>query len=205
MRESSTFNMIVDLLDDIYRQSRSTCDVATDAKTFIENLIGNIYQSLYRSGQPIHTIGLGILRQNTFDMYYTGRIPSEYAEKFGSMSYEVSIAGRACELFKKNQSAFLNLYSKGRIIEEFEKAGDALKQHGWDDESTALKRRGEITVDQGIGSFLLIPLTYGNEVIGIFTISSPSESDEEHMLGIDIKEDILRKGRRDGKTTDLEY
>ena len=75
---------------------------------------------MYKSGQPVHTIAIGILRGNTFDMYYKGRILEKYAESFGAMSYDTTIAGRACELYKKEERSYLHLFSREKINEEFD-------------------------------------------------------------------------------------
>jgi HD-GYP domain-containing protein (c-di-GMP phosphodiesterase class II) len=124
-------------------------------------------------------------------MYYRGRLLDKYTEKFGAMSYDTTIAGRACELFKSQNQSFLNLYSKKRITEEFKIAGNELNKVGLDDEADELVNRAKITIDQGIGGFLLIPLSFCDEVIGIFTMSSLKESSEDMFLGIDVEKNFV--------------
>ena len=53
-------------------------------------------------------------------MYYRGRILDKFAEMFGAMSYDTTIAGRACELYKTEGKTYLHLYSRKKIIEELE-------------------------------------------------------------------------------------
>jgi HD-GYP domain-containing protein (c-di-GMP phosphodiesterase class II) len=183
--------MIEELLKDIHNESKSYESNNPNAKVFIETIINNIYQTMYKNGQPVHTIGIGILRGNTFDMYYRGRILEKYAERFGAMSYDTTIAGRACELYKKKGISYQNLYSKKKIKEEFELASKELKKTGLKDEAETLKKRANTTIDQGIGSFLLIPISFGKEVIGIFTISSLEESDDKHILGENVEDKFI--------------
>jgi len=183
--------VIEKLLKNILEESERNNAGYLNEQDFMESILDNIYQFLYKSGQPVHTIAMGILRGNTFDMYYRGRILDKFAEMFGAMSYDTTIAGRACELFKKEGKLYLNLNSKKKIHEEFEIASAALKEQGLDEEATALRKRAETTTDQGVGSFLLIPISFKGEVVGIFTISSINEYDEKKMLGEDIKEKFL--------------
>lgn len=183
--------MLDRLLEDILEESKKVEKSASSEQVFIETILNNIYQFLYKAGQPVHTVAIGILRGNTFDMYYRGRILDRFAELFGAMSYDTTIAGRACELFKSNNISYLHLFSKKKIIDEFERASKELEKQNFKDEAKALRKRAETTIDQGIGSFLLIPLTYGSEVIGIFTISSMKEYDESHILGEDISRNFL--------------
>ncbi|PNX50623.1 MAG: hypothetical protein BV456_06060, partial [Thermoplasmata archaeon M8B2D] len=95
--------MLDDLLRDIYQESKKQKIKTHSEKIFIETILNHIYQFLYKRGQPVHTVGIGILRGNTFDMYYSGRLLKKYSEIFGAMSYDTTIAGRACELYKNNR------------------------------------------------------------------------------------------------------
>ena len=105
--------MIEELLKDILLNSQIKKTHTATEQTFIETILDNIYQYLYKTGQPIHTIAIGILRGTTFDMYYKGRILEKFAdEMFGAMSYDTTIAGWACELYKKKGKKFLHLYSQ---------------------------------------------------------------------------------------------
>ena len=183
--------MINKLLENIFEEFKTHSTEHPTEQFFIETILNNIYQFLYKAGHPIHTIAIGILRGNTFDMYYRGRIVKKYAEAFGAMSYDTTIAGKACELLKKEGKPYLHLYSRKKIYEEFEKASEELKQAGFNEDAELLKKRAKTTVDQGIGSFLLIPLSYGNKVIGIFTVSSLKETKNTQILGVDIKKHFL--------------
>ena len=183
--------MIEELLKDILQRSKKQDSDAPTAQIFIETILDNIYQFIYKSGQPVHTIAIGILRDNTFDMYYRGRVLEKFAEMFGAMSYDTTIAGRACELYKKGEKSYLHLFSKEKIIEEFELAGKELKELGLQDEGEALIRRAEATIDQGVRSFLLIPIVFNTKIIGIFTISSLKKSDENSMLGENIELNLI--------------
>lgn len=183
--------MIEKILEDILVESKTQKTDTSSHQIFIETILDNIYQFLYKNGQPVHTIAIGILRGNTFDMYYKGRILDRFAEMFGAMSYDTTIAGRACELFKSGKKPYLNLYSRKKIIEEYEIAGKELKKLGLDEEANALIKRAKATTDQGVGSFLLIPLSFGGKVIGIFTISSLKEAGEEHILEEDIEKKFV--------------
>jgi len=183
--------MIKKLLEDIIEESLEHSIENPTEQMFIEMILNNIYNFLYKSGQPIHTIAIGILRGNTFDMYYKGRVLKKYTERFGAMSYETTIAGKACELFKKEGKPYMHLFSQKKINEEFEMASNEIRELGFIEEAEALKKRAKTTIDQGIGSFLLIPLSFGREVIGIFTISSLKESDEKHILGEDIEQNFI--------------
>ena len=183
--------MIEELLNDIYYESKNRKKEPITEKQFIEKILNNIYQFLYKKGQPVHTIGIGVLRGNTFDMYYKGRLLDKYKEIFGAMSYNTTIAGLACEYFKKKGKKYLNLYSKQIIINEFNRGSEELKKLGLEEEGESLRKRGTVTIDQGIGSFLLIPLSYNNEIIGIFTISSLKESTEKTFLGENIEKKII--------------
>ena len=183
--------MLDDLLRDIYQESKKQKMKTHSEKLFIEIILNNIYQFLYKRGQPVHTVGIGILRGNTFDMYYSGRLLKKYNEIFGAMSYDTTIAGRACELYKTNKQYYLNLFSKKKIIQEFELASKEFKKLGLDDEAESLKKRGIVTIDQGIGSFLLMPISFGDEIIGIFTISSLNETDSKKFLGEDIEKNFI--------------
>ena len=183
--------MIQKLLESIYEEFKTNTTDHLTEQFFIETILNTIYQFLYKEGHPIHTIAIGILRGNTFDMYYRGRLVKKYAEIFGAMSYDTTIAGRACELFKKEDKPYLHLFSRKKIYEEFEKASQELRQIGFEEEAESLKKRAKITVDQGIGSFLLIPLSFGNEIIGIFTISSLKETKSTHILGLNIDRDFI--------------
>ena len=183
--------MIEDLLNDILNECKTRAPENPTEQAFIETILDNIYQFLYKGGQPVHTIGIGILRGNTFDMYYKGRILEKYAEMFGAMSYNTTIAGRACELFKKSGKKYLHLYSRNKIKEEFELASKDFLKSGLKEEADALIKRAKVTIDQGIGSFLLMPLSYGKEVIGIFTISSLKESDVKSILGNEIEKKFV--------------
>lgn len=180
--------MIEELLKDILQGSKKQGTDTPTQRIFIETILDNIYQFLYKSGQPVHTVAIGILRGNTFDMYYKGRILEKFAEMFGAMSYDTTIAGRACELYKKEGKSYLHLFSRKKIIEEFELASKELRELGLEEEAEALRKRAKATTDQGVGSFLLMPLSFGGDVIGIFTISSLRESDEKHILGEDIEQ-----------------
>ena len=183
--------MINELLENIYEEFKSQKIPRPTEQFFIETLLNTIYQFHYKKGHPVHTIAIGILRGNTFDMYYRGRIVKKYAEMFGAMSYNTTIAGKACELFKKEGKPYLHLYSTKIINEEFGKASEELKQIDFEEEAEALKKRAKTTIDQGIGSFLLIPLSFGEKIIGIFTISSLIEADSIHILGVDIKKHFI--------------
>lgn len=183
--------MINKLLENIFEEFKAHTTEHPTEQFFIETILNTIYQFLYKEGHPIHTIAIGILRGNTFDMYYRGRIVKKYAETFGAMSYDTTIAGRACELLKKKGKPFLHLYSRKKIYEEFDKASEELKQIGFTEEAEALRKRAKITIDQGIGSFLLIPLSFGNKIIGIFTVSSLKETKHTHILGVDIEKNFL--------------
>jgi len=183
--------MLDDLLKDIYQESKKQKIRTQSEKLFIEIILNNIYQFLYKRGQPVHTVGIGILRGNTFDMYYSGRLLKKYNEIFGAMSYDTTIAGRACELYKANKQYYLNLFSKKKILQEFELASKEFKKLGLQDEAESLKKRGIVTIDQGIGSFLLMPISFGDEIIGIFTISSLNETDSNKFLGEDIEKNFI--------------
>jgi HD-GYP domain-containing protein (c-di-GMP phosphodiesterase class II) len=183
--------MIEELLKDLYSESIKIQKETPTEKHFIESILDNIYQFLYKKGQPIHTIGIGILRGNTFDMYYKGRLINKFKESFGAMSYDTTIAGLACEYFKKRGQKYLNLYSKKKIINEFNKGSEELKKLGLKEEGESLRKRGIVTIDQGIGSFLLMPLSYNNEIIGILTISSLKESTEKTFLGENIENKFI--------------
>lgn len=183
--------MIEELLKDIVQATKKQ-DVDTPTeKIFIETILDNIYQFLYKTGQPVHTTAIGILRGNTFDMYYRGRILDKVAEMFGAMSYETTIAGRACELYKKEGMSYLHLFSRKKIIEEFELASKELRESGLEEEAEVLRKRARTTIDQGVGGFLLMPLVFGKEVIGIFTISSLQEADNSHILGENIEQNFV--------------
>lgn len=182
--------MIEELLNDILKESQSQKTEYVSEQVFIENILNNIYQLLYKNSQPVHTIGIGILRGNTFDMHYKGRLLQKHVESFGAMSYDTTIAGNACELFKKEGKPYLHLYSKKEINAKFEEASKELKKLGFKEEAEALRKRANVTIDQGIGSFLLMPLSFGKEIIGIFTISSMKEYDPTHMLGEDIEKNL---------------
>jgi len=179
--------MIRELLGEILQTSKKWDGKVDSEQVFVETVLDCIYQFLYKCGLPIHTIAVGILRGSTFDMYYKGRILERYARLFGAMSYDTTIAGRACELYKREGRSYLHLYSRKRIREEFEVAGKEFDEIGLDEEAKALVKRAKTTIDQGIGSFLLMPLFFGSEVIGIFTLSSLKESDETHFMGEDIE------------------
>lgn len=179
--------MIDKLLIDILGESRRDNGIISTERLFIESILNNIYQYIYKSGQPVHTVAIGILRGNTFDMYYKGRIQGKFAEVFGAMSYETTIAGRACEEFKTNNLPYLNLFSKSEIIKEYNRASKDLRSLGLDEEAEALQDRAMMTIDQGVGSFLLIPLVFGKNILGIFTISSMNEFNSEEMLGNSVK------------------
>ncbi|KYK24686.1 hypothetical protein AYK25_06090 [Thermoplasmatales archaeon SM1-50] len=183
--------MIEELLKAIHQELKNKEITQQSEQKFIRSVLDNIYLFLYKSGQPIHTIGLGILRGNTFDMYYRGRIFDQYAQLFGAMSCDTTIAGRACALYKKEGKSYLNLYSKKIINQEFSVASDYLKNHGLSEEAESLKKRAQTTLDQGIGSFLLIPITFGKEVVGIFTISSMKETTADKFLGENIDEKFI--------------
>ncbi|PNX48163.1 MAG: hypothetical protein BV457_04310 [Thermoplasmata archaeon M9B1D] len=124
-------------------------------------------------------------------MYYSGRLLKKYSEIFGAMSYDTTIAGRACELYKNNRQYYLNLFSKKKILQEFDLASEEFKKLGLEDEAESLKKRGTVTIDQGIGSFLLMPISFGDEIIGIFTISSLNETDSKKFLGEDIEKNFI--------------
>lgn len=183
--------MLEELLADIYHEFKTQETETPNEQLFIETILDNIYQFLYKNGQPVHTIAIGILRGNTFDMYYKGRVLQKYAERFGAMSYDTTISGKACELYKKEGKTYLHLFSRKKIIEEFELASKELRESGLQEEAEALRRRAKTIIDQGIGSFLLMPLSFGKKIIGIFTISSLKESDEKHILGKDIEKDFI--------------
>ena len=183
--------MIEELLKDILRGCKGRDADISSQRTFIETILDNIYQFFYKSGQPVHTTAIGVLRGTTFDMYYKGRILEKFAEMFGAMSYDTTIAGRACELYKKDGKSYLHLFSREKIVEEFELASKELREAGLEEEAEALRERAKATVDQGVGSFLLMPLSFRGEVIGIFTISSISESDDTHFLGEDIEQGFV--------------
>ncbi len=183
--------MLNDLLEDIYQESKKQKMKTHSEKLFIETILNNIYQFLYKRGQPVHTVGIGILRGNTFDMYYSGRLLKKYNVIFGAMSYDTTIAGRACELYKTNKQYYLNLFSKKKILQEFELASEELKKLGLNDEAESLIKRGKVTIDQGIGSFLLMPISFDDEIIGIFTISSLNETDSKKFLGEDIEKNFI--------------
>jgi len=183
--------MLDDLLRDIYQESKKQKIKTHSEKIFIETILNHIYQFLYKRGQPVHTVGIGILRGNTFDMYYSGRLLKKYSEIFGAMSYDTTIAGRACELYKNNRQYYLNLFSKKKILQEFDLASEEFKKLGLEDEAESLKKRGTVTIDQGIGSFLLMPISFGDEIIGIFTISSLNETDSKKFLGEDIEKNFI--------------
>ena len=112
--------MIEELLKDILEESKNQDTKMFSEQLFIENILDNIYQFSYKRGQPVHTIAIGILRGNTFDMFYKGRILEKYAEMFGAMSYETTIAGRACELYKNEGKPYLYMPNRKMIYEEFE-------------------------------------------------------------------------------------
>ncbi|MFH1101366.1 MAG: HD domain-containing phosphohydrolase [Methanobacteriota archaeon] len=183
--------MIEELLQNIYEEFKTHEKGTPTEQFFIETILNNIYQFLYKGGQPVHTIAIGILRGNTFDMYYRGRIVKKYAEVFGAMSYDTTIAGKACELYKKEGQPYLNLFSRKKITEGFDAASKELRKLGLREEAEALRKRAKTTIDQGIGSFLLIPLSFGKEVIGIFTVSALKESDNTHILGEDIEKNFI--------------
>lgn len=183
--------MIEELLEDILQESKAHTSDSPSEQIFIETILNNIYQFLYKRGHPVHTIAIGILRGNTFDMYYKGRIIERYAEIFGAMSYETTIAGKACEQFKKEGKPYLHMYTRKQIIKEFELASKDLKELGKKEEAEALKKRAKTTIDQGIGSFLVMPLSFGNKVNGIFTISSLKEAEKNHILGEDIEKKFV--------------
>lgn len=183
--------MIEELLKDIFQVSKKQPSVISTEQKFIEIILDNIYQFLYKSGQPVHTIAIGILRGTTFDMYYKGRILEKFAEMFGAMSYDTTIAGWACDLQGKQEKKYLHLYSQKKIHEEFEAASKQLKEQGREEEAESLRKRGQVTTDQGIESFLLMPLSFGGKIIGIFTISSLKEADEEHILGENIEQKLV--------------
>jgi len=183
--------MIEELLKDIIQECRRKKSKTATEQMFIETILDTIYQFLYKRGQPVHTIAIGILRGNTFDMYYRGRLLEKYTELFGAMSYDTTIAGRACELYKNQDQPYLNLFSKKRINEEFTLASEELKKAGLVDEAEALVNRAKVTIDQGIGSFLLMPLSFCNKVIGIFTMSSLKEASENEFLEGDINKNLV--------------
>jgi len=183
--------MIEELLKDIIQQSKKQDTDTPTAQIFIETVLDNIYQFMYKSGQPVHTIAIGILRNNTFDMYYKGRVLEKFAEMFGAMSYDTTIAGRACELYKKGEKSYLHLFSREKISKEFELASKELQELGLQEEGEALKKRAEATIDQGVGSFLLVPIAFSKKIIGIFTISSLKESDENSILGENIEQNLI--------------
>lgn len=183
--------MLNELLGSIYEEFKTQKIAKPTEQVFLETILNSIYQFLYKEGYPIHTIAIGILRGNTFDMYYRGRIVKKYAEMFGAMSYDTTIAGRACELYKKDGTPYLHLNSRNKIIEEFEKGSEELKKKGFEEEADSLKKRAKTTIDQGIGSFLLIPLSFGKQIIGIFTLSSLKEADPTHILGKNIMKDFI--------------
>jgi HD-GYP domain-containing protein (c-di-GMP phosphodiesterase class II) len=124
-------------------------------------------------------------------MYYKGRILEKFAEMFGAMSYGTTIAGRACDLYKKEGRSYLHLFSREKINDEFEIASKELAALGFEEEADSLFNRGRATIDQGVGSFLLMPISFGGKVIGIFTISSHQESDPEHILGENIEQKFV--------------
>jgi HD-GYP domain-containing protein (c-di-GMP phosphodiesterase class II) len=183
--------MIEDLLKDILQGSKKRDTDTHTQRIFIDEILDNIYQFFYKSGQPVHTVAIGVLRGNTFDMYNKGRILEKFDEMFGAMSYDTTIAGRACKLYKKEGKSYLHLFSRKKIIEEFELASKELRELGLEEEAEALRGRAKATIDQGVGSFLLIPLSFGEDVIGIFTISSIRESDDKHFLGEDIEQKFI--------------
>jgi HD-GYP domain-containing protein (c-di-GMP phosphodiesterase class II) len=183
--------MIEELLKDILLNSPKQNIHTPTEQTFIETILDNIYQYLYKSGQPVHTIAIGILRNTTFDMYYKGRILEKFAEMFGAMSYDTTIAGRACELYKKKGKQYLHLYSQKKIYDEFTLASQELHKKGLKEEAEALKNRAKATIDQGVGSFLLIPLSYGQEINGIFTISSLKEETKDNIMGENIEHTFI--------------
>jgi len=183
--------MIEDILKDIIQESKNQDNNNQTERNFIETILDKIYQFLNKSGQPVHTIAIGILRVNTFDMYYRGRLLDKFAEMFGAMSYDSTIAGRACELYKTEGKTYLHLYSRKKIIEEFELASKELMKLGLEEEAQALRKRGGTTIDQGVESFLLIPISFGEDVIGIFTISSIKESDKKHIFGENIEQKFV--------------
>jgi HD-GYP domain-containing protein (c-di-GMP phosphodiesterase class II) len=179
--------VIEELLNDILVECKEKKSETTTEKVFIETILDTIHKFLYKRGQPVHTVAIGILRGKTFDMYYRGRLLDKYTELFGAMSYETTIAGRACELFKEKDQLYLNLNSQNQILEGFKLAGEELKKSGLEDEAEAIVDRARVTIDQGIGSFLLMPLSFCDEIIGIFTISSLKESSKSEFLGSDIE------------------
>ena len=183
--------MLEELLEEIHQDIENMKESKTSEQQFIDSLLKNIYQYLYKIGLPVHTIGIGILRGNTFDMYYKGRILNKYKQMFGAMSYDATIAGRACELFKKNKQLYLHLHSRNKILEEFKIHSKELSKIGLKEEAKAIVKRSETIVDQGIGSYLLIPIAYGNEIIGIFTISSIKESEPTKLFGEKIEEKFI--------------
>lgn len=183
--------MIDELLKDIHHELTSASIEGQSETAFLETILDSIYQFLYKTGQPLHTIALGILRKNTFDIYYRGRILQKYAERFGAMSYDTTIAGRACELYKNEGKSYLHLNSKKKIKNEFTIASQNLRKGNQNDEADVLLKRAETTIDQGIGSFLLIPISYGSQIIGIFTISSLNETTKNEILGVNIEEKLV--------------
>ena len=183
--------MIEEILKDIIQESKKQHSIINTERNFIEIILDKIYQFLNKSGQPVHTIAIGILRVNTFDMYYRGRLLEKFAETFGAMSYETTMAGRACELYKKEGKKYLHLYSRKKIIEEFELASKELKASSLKEEAESLRKRGRATIDQGVGSLLLIPISFGENIIGIFTISSLRESDKNHIMGENVEQKFL--------------
>ena len=178
--------MIKELLSNILEESKLQESEYLSEQLYIEHILDNIYQFLYRNNQPVHTIGIGILRGDTFDMYYKGRMIKKYTKRFGAMSYKTTIAGKACELYKHENKSYLHLHSKNEIIKTFEKTSKEFSDEGQTEEANALLKRMKVTIDQGIGSFLLIPLFYGKDIIGIFTISSLKESTPNQIFGEDI-------------------
>lgn len=183
--------MIEELLKDIFQEyEKQDVNIPTE-QIFIETILSNIYRFLYKSGQPVHTVAIGILRGNTFDMYYKGRLLEKFTEMFGAMSYDTTMAGRACELYKKEGKPYLHLFSRKKIIEEFELASKEFRESGFKEEAEALIKRARATIDQGVGSLLLMPLSIGKEIIGIFTVSSIKESDKKHILGKDIERNFV--------------
>ena len=187
--------MIEELLQDILLECKDKKSETATEKMFIETILDTIYHFLYKQGQPVHTVAIGILRGKTFDMYYRGRLLEKYTELFGAMSYDTTIAGLACDRFKTKDQDFMNLFSQQRIREEFGNASKLLAKKDLNDEAKALVERAQVTLDQGIGSFLLIPLSFCDEVIGILTISSLKEASENEFLGSDIEKMFMPVAR----------
>jgi HD-GYP domain-containing protein (c-di-GMP phosphodiesterase class II) len=183
--------MLEKLIKEIHKESKKMKNEILTEQKFMDTILNNIYQFFYRGGYPVHTIGIGILRGNIFDIYYRGRLIKKYTEMFGAMSYDATIAGRACELYKNKNQQYLHLFSKKRILEEFEIASKELNEKGFEEEAEAMIKRARVTIDQGVRSYLLLPISYGNKIIGIFTISSLKEYNETKTMECNIENDFI--------------